>query len=253
MPNRFKTATGLVLPLVLLGAAVSSHAQTAGLAYRLTVTIDGFSKSCGEALGPEYYVTVTRLDLEVENQRANAIRDARLIADSILPRKALYLSRVSRQERSYIRNMMGFLRARQLNSDLDPLSDTERRSLERLRGVRWSDHTDEEAQELETLEYRETLSSAESRKLQRLEELMTRRDELWSQLYMRTSPESPGSMRVYLNDELQVVLMDEDLFQDDTCLSSRLVLDRSVLERQYLELKQDDEVLLTLRFTPVEE
>ena len=60
-------------------------------------------------------------------------------------------------------------------------------------------------------------------------------------------------MRVHLNDELQVVLMEDDLFQDDTCLSSNVVLDRSVLERQYLELKQDDEVLLTLRFTPVEE
>ena len=70
--------------------------------------------------------------------------------------------------------MMEFLRARKLNSELDPLSETERRSLERLRGVRWSDHTDDEEQELEALESRETLSSAESRKLQRLEELMTR-------------------------------------------------------------------------------
>ena len=70
--------------------------------------------------------------------------------------------------------MMEFLRARKLNSKLDPLSETERRSLERLRGVRWGDHTDDEEQELEALESRETLSSAESRKLQRLEELMTR-------------------------------------------------------------------------------
>ena len=70
--------------------------------------------------------------------------------------------------------MMEFLRAGELNSELDPLSETERRSLERLRGVRWGDHTDDEEQELEALESRETLSSAESRKLQRLEELMTR-------------------------------------------------------------------------------
>ena len=253
MPNRFKTATGLVVALVLSGVAVSSHAQTAGLAYRLTVTIDGFSKSCGEALGPEYYVTVTRLDLEVENQRADAIRDATLIAASVIPRKAPYLSRMSWNQRSAPLNMMEFLRARKLNSELDPLSETERRSLERLRGVRWGDHTDDEEQELEALESRETLSSAESRKLQRLEELMTRRSELWRQLYMRTSPESPGSLRVYLNDELSVVLRERDFFQDDTCLGSRVVLDRSVLERQYLEIKQDDEVLLTLRFTPVEE
>ena len=98
--------------------------------------------------------------------------------------------------------MMEFLRTQKLNSELDPLSETERRSLERLRGVRWGRHTDDEEQELEALESRETLSSAESRKLQRLEELMTRRSELWLQLYMRTSLESPGSLRVYLNDEL---------------------------------------------------
>ena len=148
---------------------------------------------------------------------------------------------------------MESLRARDLNSELDPLSETERRSLERLRGVRSSDRTDDERREFEALESRETLSSAESRKLQRMEELVKRWRALRRLIRMTTSPESPGSLRVHLNDELQVVLMEDDLFQDDTCLSSNVVLDRSVLERQYLELKQDDEVLLTLRFTPVEE
>ena len=59
-------------------------------------------------------------------------------------------------------------------------------------------------------------------------------------------------MPVYLDDELEVVLMEDDPFGDDTCLSSNIVLDRSILERQYLEIKQGDRVLLTLRFTPVE-
>ena len=242
MPNRFKTATGLVLVLVLAGVAVSPHAQTAGSAYRLTVTIDGFSKSCGEVLGPEYYVTVTRLDLEVQDQIADVNREAAQIA-GLGPGFGVGAADHS----------MESLRARDLNSELDPLSETERRSLERLRGVRSSDRTDDERREFEALESRETLSSAESRKLQRMEELVKRWRALRRLIRMTTSPESPGSLRVHLNDELQVVLMEDDLFQDDTCLSSNVVLDRSVLERQYLELKQDDEVLLTLRFTPVEE
>ena len=163
MPNRFKTATGLVLVLVLAGVAVSPHAQTAGSAYRLTVTIDGFSKSCGEVLGPEYYVTVTRLDLEVQDQIADVNREAAQIA-GLGPGFGVGAADHS----------MESLRARDLNSELDPLSETERRSLERLRGVRSSDRTDDERREFEALESRETLSSAESRKLQRMEELVKR-------------------------------------------------------------------------------
>lgn len=252
MSNPCKTATGLAVALVLLGVVVSSHAQTAGLAYRLTVTIDGVMRSCGEALGPEYYVNVTRRDLEVENQIADANRDATLIAASMLPRRTDF-RRPRRPNLSDVLDLMEFLRARQLNSELDPLSETERRSLEQLRGVRRAELTDGEEQELEVLASREALSSVESQKLQRLEELMTRSRQLRRLIRMTTSPARPNSLRVYLNDELGVVLMERDLFQDDTCLSSRVVLERSVLERQYLEIVQDGEPLLTLRFSPVEE
>ena len=152
------------------------------------------------------------------------------------------------RQRSY--TVTQSLSARVLHSELDPLSETERRSLERLRGVRSSDRTDDERRELEALASREPLSSAESRMLQRMEELAKRSRDLKRQLGMRSSPGSPGSMPVYLDDELEVVLMEDDPFGDETCLSSNIVLDRSILERQYLEIKQGDRVLLTLRFTP---
>ena len=70
---------------------------------------------------------------------------------------------------------------------------------------------------------------------------------------MRTSPQSPESLRVYPNDELQIVLRESNRFVDDTCLGSAVVLDRSVLDKQFLEIKQDDRVLMTLRFAPVEQ
>ena len=70
---------------------------------------------------------------------------------------------------------------------------------------------------------------------------------------MRTSLQNPASLRVYPNDELQIVLRESNRFVDDTCLGSAVVLDRSVLDKQFLEIKQDDRVLMTLRFAPVEQ
>ena len=74
--------------LVLAGVAVSSHAQTAGLAYRLTVTIDGGAQGgvvelCREAGNSEFYVIVTRLDSELQDQIANVNRETST-ANSIL-------------------------------------------------------------------------------------------------------------------------------------------------------------------------
>ena len=253
MPNQFGTATALVLVLVLTGVAVSPHAQTPGLAYRLTVTIDGVEESCREPSGPEFYVTVTRRDLELQDQIAAADREAAQIArlaDPGIESRQPDLQTLRYGTTNAVRESLS---ARDLNSKLDPLSETERRLLERLRGVPSSDRTDDERRELEALASREPLSSAESRMLQRMDELAIRSRDLSRQLRMRTSPGAPNSMRVYLNDELQVVLMESDVFNDDTCLSSDVVLDRSVLERQYLEIAQDDRVLLTLRFAPVEE
>ena len=231
--------TAPIVALVLAGVAVSSHAQTAGLAYRLTVTIDGGAQGgvvelCREAGNSEFYVIVTRLDSELQDQIANVNRETSQIARLADPD-------------------LDSLRTRDLNSEFDPLSETERLSLERLRGVPASDRTDDERRELQALESKEPLSSAELRMLQRMDELLTLRGALTRQLQMRTRPSSPASLRVYPNDELQVVLMEADVFSDDTCLSSNVVLDHSVLDKQVLEIKQGDTVLLTLMFTPIEQ
>ena len=58
-------------------------------------------------------------------------------------------------------------------------------------------------------------------------------------------------MRVYPDDELQVVLMEDDPFFDDTCFGSTVLLDQSSLATPSLEIKKDDNTLLTLNFRPL--
>ena len=151
MQKRFKTATGLVLALVLAGVTVSSHAQTAGLAYRLTVTIDGVEESCREAGGEEFYVRVKRRDFGLQDQIRAADGEAAQIADLADPGIALRLPDLETAMYGTAYTVRQSLSARVLHSELDPLSETERRSLERLRGVRSSDRTDDERRELEAL------------------------------------------------------------------------------------------------------
>ena len=194
---------------MLAGVAVSPHAQTAGSAYRLTVTIDGVEESCREPSDPEFYVNVTRRDLELQDQIAAANHEAAQTARLADPGIESRQPDLETLRYGTTQAVTRSLSARDLNSKLDPLSEAERRSLERLRGVQSSDRTDDERRELEALASREPLSSAESRMLQRMDELAIRSRDMRRQLHMRTSPESPDSMRVYLNDELQVVLMEE--------------------------------------------
>ena len=68
---------------------------------------------------------------------------------------------------------------------------------------------------------------------------------------MRTSEESPRSLRVYRDDELQVVLKEDDPFADDTCFGSTVVLDDSALVRRSVELGKDDKTFVTLKLTPL--
>ena len=97
-----------------------------------------------------------------------------------------------------------------------------------------STRTAEERRVLSALESREPLSSSESWELGRLTDLLQQIRDLRRQVEMRTSPQSPASLRAYPNDELQIVLLESDLLVDDTYLGSTVVLERSVLDKQFL-------------------
>ena len=217
-----------------------SSEQPAAKAYRLTVTIHGSFGLCGddEFGSQELYVVVKRLDLELQDQIDDTEREAQQIT--------------GRMSWWHAERRVDSLRKQDFNSKSDPLSEVELESLERLRSIRPSERTDDEVQEYRSLQARAPISAADASVLARMKELKTQRRRLLRQVHIRSSATKPGSLRVYPDDELQVVLMEDDPFFDDTCFGSTVVLDPSVLATPSVEIKKDDNILLTLNLTPLD-
>ena len=211
--------------------------QSPANAYRLTVTIHGSFGLCGddEFGSQELYVVVKRLDLELQDQIDDTEREAQQIT--------------GRMSWWHAERRVDSLRKQDFNSRSDPLSEAELESLEGLRRIRPSERTADEVQEFRSLQARAPISSANASVLARMKELKTQRRRLLRRIQMRSSANKPGSLRVYPDDELQVVLMEDDPFFDDTCFGSTVVLDQSVLAMRPLEVKKDDKILLTLNLT----
>ena len=217
-----------------------SSEQPTAKAYRLTVTIHGSFGLCGndEFGSQELYVVVKRLDLELQDQIDDTEREAQQIT--------------GRMSWWHAEQRVDSLRKQDFNNKSDPLSEVELESLERLRSIRPSERTDDEVQEYRSLQARAPISAADASVLARMKELKTQRRRLLRQVHIRSSATKPGSLRVYPDDELQVVLMEDDPFFDDTCFGSTVVLDPSVLATQSVEIKKDDNILLTLNLTPLD-
>ena len=230
---------GTITVLVLMNLAVGARAQSLATAYRLSVKIHGGLGSCGnDELGSqELYVVVKRLDWELQDQ----IDDIELEAKQITGKIGWV----------FAERRMNDLQRQDVNSKSAPLSEAERQSLKRLRNITWSERTANEVREFNSLRFREPISAADSSVLTRMKELRTQRRRFLRQIQMRTSTKKPRSLRVYPDDELQVVLMEDDPFFDDTCFGSTVVLDRSVLAMRSVEIKKDDRILLTLSLTPL--
>ena len=213
--------------------------QPTAKAYRLTVTIHGSFGLCGndEFGSQELYVVVKRLDLELQDQIDDTEREAQQIT--------------GRMSWWHAEQRVDSLRKQDFTSKSDPLSQAELESLARLRRIRRSERTDDEVQEFRSLQARAPISPADASVLARMKELKTQRRRLLRRIQMRSSATRPGSLRVYPDDELQVVLMEDDPFFDDTCFGSTVVLDQSVLATPSVEIKKDDNILLTLSLTPL--
>ena len=208
-------------------------------AYRLTVTIHGAFGLChnDEFGSEELYVVVKRLDLDLQDRIEDIEREAQQIT--------------GRNTWRYAKQHVDSLRKQDFNSKSDPLSEAELESLERLRGMKPTERTRDEDREFGLLRAREPISTADGSVLARMRELESQRRRLLRQVQMRSSANEPGSLRVYPEDELQVVLMEDDPFFDDTCFGSTVLLDRSSLTTPSLEIKKDDKTLLTLNFRPL--
>jgi hypothetical protein len=208
-------------------------------AYRLTVTIHGAFGLChdDEFGSEELYVVVKRLDLELQDRIDDIEREGQQIT--------------GRNTWRYAEHQVDSLRKQDFNSRSDPLSEAELESLERLRGIRPTERTRDQDREFRLLRAREPISTADASVLARMRELESQRRGLMRQVQMRFSANEPGTLRVYPEDELQVVLMEDDPFFDDTCFGSTVVLDQSSLTTPSLDIKKDDNTLLTLNFRPL--
>lgn len=241
--------------------AVEPNTKKAQQAYRLTLQIlEGFP-SCGDEWSePEYYAAASRRDLEVETE----LKSVRLERDGLRTRIGAFDKRIEPllpREHSTV-----------------PLTDDEQLELDTLHGLNeeiqqtlrtGTDLPIDERRALESeqsetkrsiarLENRIPLTEEESRFLEdqrrqraplvaRRELLATREAELSSLISMRT----PGSLRVYPDDELSLRLMESDAFADDTCVTWSLSLDEEILNRGGTDLKNGDRSLLRLWFQRV--
>ena len=180
---------------------------------------------------------VKRLDLDLQDRIDDIEREAQQIT--------------GRSSWRYAEQRVDSLRKQDFDSKSDPLSEAELESLERFRSKKPSERTGDEAKDFRSLRAREPISTADASVLARMRELKTQRRRLMRQVQMRSSANEPGSLRVYPDDELQVVLMEDDPFFDDTCFGSTVLLDQSSLATPSLEIKKDDNTLLTLNFRPL--
>lgn len=150
------------------------------------------------------------------------------------------------------------LARREARSRIEPLSEDERHSLERLREAerafdekrdrdfrRLTGATENEIREffedpffpyrreLAELEVRVPLSAAETTTLREGRELMDRSNRLKSERRWATDP---VSLPVYENEQIFVGVYEEDLFRDDRCFSRTLRLNRRMLDEASLDL-----------------
>ena len=205
----------------------------------MTVTIHGAFGLCNndEFGSEELYVVVKRLDLDLQDRIDDIEREAQQIT--------------GRSSWRYAVQHVDSLRKQDFDSKSDPLSEAELESLERLRDMKPTERTRDQDREFRLLLAREPISTADASVLARMRELESQRRRFLRRVEMRSSANKPGSLRVYPDDELQVVLMEDDPFFDDTCFGSTVLLDQSSLTTPSLEIKKDDNTLLTLNFRPL--
>ena len=207
----------------------------------MTVTIHGAFGLCNndEFGSEELYVVVKRLDLDLQDRIDDIEREAQQIT--------------GRGSWRYAQQRVDSLRKQDFNSKSDPLSEAEVESLARLRDMKPTERTRDQDRELRLLRDRVPISTADASVLARMRELESQRRRLLRRVQMHSSANQPGSLRVYPDDELQVVLMEDDPFFDDTCFGSTVLLDPSALTTPSLEIKKERQHLVDAELQAVKQ
>ena len=242
-------------PEPLLAESESSSSET-NPAYLMTLQILSGTPSCGDEWSrPEYYATASRRDPEVEKELSEVRTELVNVVSRIeayderiaplVPREHITVP-LTDDERLQLETQRGRRQEiQQLLKNQDRIPYEERRDLEDEqsdieRSVRNLENsiplTDEEKRFLrDQREHRAPLDA-------RRRTLRTLKADLTALISMRT----PGSLRVYPEDELLVRLMESDAFDDDTCAAWSFTLEPETLARGGTELKRGDSSLVRL-------
>ena len=252
----------IVVALVSSCATHVPSGRTVGLpeeAHILTISIIDGIDSCSDVWSkPDYYATVLRRDPVISEE----LRSIRL--------KSAPLSSRIRE----IRQIVNPLDQRKHNTErlsdesalkLKNLSEQAQELTERIRKTE-VEHNEKRELELELDEVTAAVESLENRRPLNREEILllnenqkelavlieeqsqldSRRDVLLPLVVMRT----PGSLRVYPNDSLQIRLMEKDVQEDDICATWNLVLDEKILNLGLKFLSKWGTVILRVTVEP---
>lgn len=251
---------GKTVVRVLMGLCASSvHAQTGSQAYSLSAEVHRVPAGCGDRYSArdQVYGRIRVVEPELEARISTTKKRIRQIVG---------------KSPAFAQSVLDNLAQREFQSEVAPLSEAERQRLEDLREAKRA-HRRKRAQafqrrekdwmklrhfpeqkELNGLAARIPLSALELGVLRRGQELMDRLKGLESQ---RRVMRTPGSVRVYANEKLNIGIWEDDLLFDDRCFTTSVTLDRSTLERGFLEIGKaaargdgaERPPLMTLHFT----
>ncbi len=252
-----KTMAGVLMGLCASGA----HAQTGSQAYSLSAKVLRVPGGCGDKYSArdQVYAKIKVVEPELEARISTTKRRIRQIVG---------------KSPAFAQSVLDNLAQREFRSETAPLSEAERQRLEQLRDAKRT-HRKKRLQafqrpdkkgaklgrfpdqkELNGLASRAPLSALESGVLRRGQELMDRFKSLESQ---RRVMRTPGSVRVYANEKIDIGIWEEDFLFDDNCFSTSVTLDPSTLEKGFLEIGKaaareegtEQPGLMTLHFTAV--
>ena len=202
--------------------------------YRFTAGLPGTgSVTCGDWSGPaDLFLIVRRNDPVIETE----IKAVESEVQNLTGQATI----------SDVRTYVSALNQRRIKSEIQPLTEAERKTLVRLHQEPPEDADGK--RKLKELERRVALTPEEASILDAGEELLARRDDLERLILWRSSQRT--TMRIFEGDILRVQLMDDDLSDDDLCGLGIVVLDKETLGGEFIVVEDRGRPVAMFRFEP---
>ncbi len=209
--------------------------------YRMRVTIHGVDGCGDDSGGAEYYAVIEREDAEVLAEFNATFGATMQVVGSTTGEPSPW-------------DVLGDLERHEAASRLVPLAEAEQQYLEQLRQAQ-DDLSGPQRAEMNELARREALSPVQARRLRVLRTLHSQWRSQLNQLRMlegfqgRNRQGLRNFLQVYPDDVLRISLHEADVFEDDNCFDTTVVLEPAALVAGLLEIRHLNQVALTLRFS----